>query len=170
MFRVGCNFRRCQFKFRDLIRVSEKLSKDQPNPDLEKCKGILEKLYDTCTKEEESYNTTVEMSTIIHLQQLVMIAGFNLLINQEEGEKLDLDPIPLHINLKKFATGCAFENLEYILRRLVYTDLHEELAPLQDQDLLIDKELLKVIDLQRETIDRILRELHCIARKRLSDQ
>lgn len=168
MFPVGSNFRRCQFQLKDLIRVSVKFDKDRTNSDIERCKDLVEKLYDPCIRETALCNMTVEMSNIIHLQHLMLVAGFNLLVNEDEEDKLDVDPIPFHPIFNNFCKGYAFETLEYIVRRLMYTDLLEDFKHLKDQPFLTYSEEGKMIDLQRETFDRILKELHSIARKRLS--
>lgn len=155
---------------KSLSQVSEKLDKNQPNLDIQKCKELEETIYKNCTVKDEIINDTFSMASIVHLQHLMLVAGFNLLVNEDEGDKMDIDPIPLRTVFNDFDKGYAFENLEMIVRQLMYTDLFEDLEPLKDKGFLTHCEQDKMIALQKETFDRILRELHTLARKRISDR
>ena len=168
MYPLGRNFRRCQIKFRDFARISEKITKYQTSLDIVKCEALLKSLYNTCTSEKDNHVMPVKSSCLIHLQQLLLVAAFNLLVNVEEeknGEELEQEPLQMETTHNRFTIGYAIQNLEYILKHEAYGDLIEKLEPMLKTSYLDDDEERRLLDLQNETVNRILFKLHYLANK-----
>lgn len=171
MYPLGRNFRRCQIKFRDFVKVSERFTNNKLDSDILKCETLLKSLYQNCINEPDNYTMPVRSSCLIHLQQLLMVSSYNLLVNEGETsdkEQLEPEPLQLDTTYNRFTVGYAIQTLEYILKRQVYGDLLERLELIIDQNYLDDEDELKILDVQNEAIDRILQELHYLARQKIN--
>lgn len=169
MYQLGRILRRFEMKLRDFNKVSEKFDNYKPHPCLAVLEKDLKSLYQICIDEEDDNYMPVKPKLLIHMHQTLMVAAFNLLVNEtekKEREELDPEPVQLNPTYNRFRLGYHIQNLEYILKYQVYDDLFEMLKPMLEESFLDEDEELEVVDIQDEAIERILHEL-CHSEKKM---
>jgi hypothetical protein len=169
MYHLVHYFNHCQSKLKTLDKLCYDLDRNQSNPDISKCENLLERLYYNGIDVNGTCKMTMKYSNIVHMQHVLLVSAHNLLVN-EKGKRLDTeprpDPILLDINFKNFAVEKVFENLEKIFGRKPHIDLLKKKNSLQEKSDLDDEDQLVLMYIQKEAIDRTLKELRHLSRKR----
>lgn len=169
MYHLVHNFNHCQSKLKTLDKLYYDFNRYQSNPDITKCEELLERLYFNGIDVKGTSKMTMEYSNIVHMQHVLLASTHNLLVN-EKGKRLDAEPSPdpilLDINYTNFTVEKVFENLEKILGRKPHIDLLKKKNSLKEKSDLDDDDQLVLMYIQKEAIDRILKELSHLARKR----
>ena len=159
MYPIRRNLNRCRTRLRDLQKVSMDLTDNPLNFQIYYCEKELGNI------DKARMITNVKNVCIIHLQQMMVVAAYNLLLKEEDKEeeqvKLNTDPV---------TTLEVIDQLNWIIASQIYVDLIERIEMLEGNSKEGTFREFALIDLQRETLDRILKELHYLARNKIKKE
>ena len=162
MYALSRNLNRCRTLLRDLKKVSMDLTENPLNKDIYKCKRTLTELNLVRMNKKRCL---LQNSNIVHLQQMLVASAYNLLLNEEGKEEEQFK-----IYSQTFKPLEAIQQLEMIVGRQIYVDLSDRIEVLKRRGNEENFQDYVMIDLQRETLDRILKELHYLARNKIKKE
>ena len=172
MFALGRRFKRSNIHLNKFVSICEKIGHMYTLSDLEKCNDFSDNLYETYISEELKGAMPIKYSSLIHLQQVLLVAGYNMLVGEDEtfdGEKkLEPEDIQMDIANTHFTMGWCLENLLWIVKSLAWNDLLEKIEFLSRKMFLDEEDQGELTDLQCETFRRIIVELDHLVKKSLN--